>query len=313
MKAKYKIVIIFSLSGALLWVIDALIDYLAFSDKSFLTELAGSSHEWYMRIIILCVFIASGVMVAINHDQRKKWEVEIKKSEEEIQKLKQDFASMIVHDLRSPMTAIKGFTDLMATRHLGQITDKQTLALTTMQKSVDTQLSLINDYLDLSRLEAGRMDINLKPLDLNQVITSAVRLVEVLAELENLKLTVEMDPALPFVLGDEAKFEQVLVNLLSNAIKFTDEGGSITISAAAEGDMMQVSISDTGIGISNDDMPLLFDKYRQIKTGKTSEQKGTGLGLVIAKLIVEAHGGKIWANSEVGKGSTFNFTVPMAE
>jgi signal transduction histidine kinase len=313
MKAKYKIVIIFSLSGALLWVIDALIDYLAFSDKSFLTELAGSSHEWYMRIIILCVFIASGVMVAINHDQRKKWEVEIKKSEEEIQKLKQDFASMIVHDLRSPMTVIKGFTDLMATRHLGQITDKQALALTTMQKSVDMQLSLINDYLDLSRLEAGRMDINLKPLDLNQVITSAVRLVDVLAELENLKLTVEMDPALPFVLGDEAKFEQVLVNLLTNAIKFTDEGGSITISAAAEGDMMQVSISDTGIGISNDDMPLLFDKYRQIKTGKTSEQKGTGLGLVIAKLIVEAHGGKIWANSEVGKGSTFNFTVPMAE
>ncbi|MBT3362174.1 MAG: HAMP domain-containing histidine kinase [Chloroflexi bacterium] len=313
MKAKYKIIIIFSLSGVLLWVIDALVDYLAFSDKSFLTELVGSSHEWYMRAIILCVFIASGVMVAINHDQRKKWEVAIKKSEDEIQKLKHDFASMIVHDLRGPMTAIKGFTELMATRHLGQITDKQTLALATMQKSVDMQLSLINDYLDLSKLESGRIDIYLKPLDLNQVITSAVRLVEVLAELENIKLTVEMDLTLPFVLGDEAKLEQVLVNLLTNAIKFTDEDGSITVSAATEGDMMQVSISDTGIGISDDDMPLLFDKYRQVKTGKTSEKKGTGLGLVIAKLIVEAHGGKIWVNSEVGKGSTFNITVPMAE
>jgi len=313
MKAKYKIIIIFSLSGVLLWIIDALIDYLAFSDQSFLTELAGNSHEWYMRIIILCIFIISGVLVANNHNQRKKWELEIKKSEEEIQKLKQDFASMIVHDLRGPMTAIKGFTDLMATRHLGQITDKQTLALATMQKSVDMQLSLINDYLDLSKLESGRIDIYLKPLDLNQVITSAVRLVEVLAELENIKLTVEMDPTLPFVLGDEAKLEQVLVNLLTNAIKFTDEGGSVTISATAEGNMIQVSISDTGIGISDDDMPLLFDKYRQVKTGKKSEQKGTGLGLVIAKLIVEAHGGKIWANSELGKGSTFNFTVPIAE
>jgi len=439
MKAKYKIIIIFTLSGALLWAIDALINYLAFSDESFLTSIVGDSHDQFMRTVLLCIFIVSGVLVARNHTRRKRYEevlmksthelnernkelnclygihelemkpdistdqllqaavelipkswqypedicaritfkgkkyktdrfqesqwkqdaaitisgqqaglievyyskekpeedegpflkeernlinatslllssiIERYRSEAETQKLKQDFASMIVHDLRSPMTAIRGFTDLMAAGHLGPISDKQKTAFTTMHKSIDTQLLLINDYLDLAKLESGSIDVDLKPLDLNRIIDSSIELVKVLAVLQDIELTAERESTLPFALGDQAKLEQVLVNLLTNAIKFTDKGGSISVSAAVDGNMMQVSVSDTGVGIPAEDLPLIFDKYRQVKTGIIDGQKGTGLGLVIAKLIIEAHGGKIWVNSEVGKGSTFNFTVPMAE
>jgi len=238
-----------------------------------------------------------------------------KSTEEELEKMRRDFASMIVHDLRSPMTSIKGFTDLMSAERLGPISDKQSTALKIMKEAVDKQLALINDYLDLSKMESGQIDIDFQKVDIARPVSAAIRLVEVQAGLKKIALNSKIEAGLPAVLGSEPKLEQVLVNLLTNAVKFTDEGGSIVISAGKSKDagMIEVSVSDTGIGIAADAMSNLFEKYRQIINSKASEQKGTGLGLVICKLIVEAHGGKIRAESEVGKGSTFYFTVRMAD
>jgi len=234
-----------------------------------------------------------------------------KQTEDELNKLRRDFASMIVHDLRSPMNSIKGFTDLMAAERLGSISEKQVTALKIMQESVNKQLALINDYLDLSKLESGQIEIDFQRLDISQPVAAAMRLVEVQAGLKNIAVSSKIEPNLPYALGAEAKLEQVLVNLLTNAVKFTGEGGSISVSAAKDGDVIRVSVSDTGIGIAADEMPHLFEKYRQVITGKAAEQKGTWLGLVISKLIVEAHGGKIWAESVEGEGSTFSFTLPV--
>ncbi len=237
-----------------------------------------------------------------------------KAAEDELEKARRDFASMIVHDLRSPLTSIKGFTDLMAAERLGSISEGQVKALKIVKEAVDKQLSLINDYLDVSKLESGQMEVDLQAVDIRQPINKAMRLVEVQAGLKSINLTSEVEPGLPQVLGAEEKLEQVLLNLLANAVKFTGEGGSIVVSAsnAKDGGTVHVSVSDTGTGIPANEMSHLFQKYRQIATGKSSGEKGTGLGLVIARLIVEAHGGRIWAESEVNKGSTFHFTVPAA-
>jgi len=237
-----------------------------------------------------------------------------KKAEDELEKARRDFASMIVHDLRSPLTSIKGFTDLMAAERLGPISEGQIKALKIIKEAVDKQLSLINDYLDVSKLESGQMEVDLQAVDIRQPIRKAMRLVEVQAGLKNINLTPNIESGLPQVLGAEEKLEQVLLNLLANAVKFTGEGGSIVVSAsrAQESDMVQVSVSDTGTGIPADEMPHLFQKYRQLVAAKSNGEKGTGLGLVIARLIVVAHGGRIWAESEINKGSTFHFTVPAA-
>lgn len=236
-----------------------------------------------------------------------------KRAEQDLEKLKRDFASMIVHDLRSPMTSIKGFTDLMVAGRLGSISEKQVKALKIMQEAVNKQLALINDYMDLSKMESGQIDIDFQRLDVSQPISTAMRLVEVQAGLKNIGLSFEIEPDLPLALGSQAKLEQVLVNLLTNAVKFTNEEGSISVSAVKDDDMIRVSVTDTGIGIAADQMPLLFEKYRQVITGKADEHKGTGLGLVISKLIVEAHGGVIWAESVEGEGSTFSFTLPIED
>jgi PAS domain S-box-containing protein len=240
---------------------------------------------------------------------------ERKKTAEELKKLKQDFASMIAHDLRSPITSIKGFTDMMASGMLGSISDKQGEALSIIKDAIGRQLSLVNDYLDLSKMESGNINIDTQKIDISQTIDSSISLIKIQAESKNINLSSIIDDHLPSVLGDTAKLEQVLINLLTNAVKFTPNDGSIVVAAAKaqDDDYIQISVSDTGEGISEDELAIVFDKYKQTKTGKKSERKSTGLGLAISKLIIEAHGGNIWVESMVGKGSTFYFTVPIAQ
>ncbi|MFC1979103.1 ATP-binding protein [Chloroflexota bacterium] len=235
--------------------------------------------------------------------------------EEELKKLRHDFASMLVHDLRSPITSIKGFTEIIASGKIGPITDKQSDALSIMADAIGKQLALINDYLDLSKMESGQIPIDSEVIDIGHILNSAIRLVKVQAESKDIKLKSRIHKSLSLAFGDSAKLEQVIVNLLTNAVKFTPENGSIALSATMDqdGDNVQVSVSDNGVGIPADELAIVFDKYRQARTGKKSEQKSTGLGLAISELIVEAHGGRIWAESEVGKGSTFYFTVPIAQ
>ena len=235
-------------------------------------------------------------------------------ADEKLEELGRHFDSMIVHDLRSPITSMKLYAGLMAAGDLGPLTDHQSNALSRMAGAADRLLGLIEDYLDLARFEAGQLRLDARALKAQDPVIAALYLVEVQASAKGVALSTAFQEGLPQVAGDAGKLEQVVVNLLSNAIRFTSEGGSVTISTrpAPDGASVQVDVSDTGRGISEERLPFIFDRYGQVSAEGGARQKGAGLGLSISKLIVDAHGGKIWASSRLGEGSTFSFTVPIA-
>ena len=172
-------------------------------------------------------------------------------------------------------------------------------------------MDLTNDVLDLSKLETGHIDIVTEDVDLGRLIRNIVDNYTVMAQDKKIRLWSSVDPALPQITADARRLDQVLSNLLSNAMKFTGEGGEVEVGGGREDSSeIKVWVRDTGVGIPSEELPELFQKYKQTTSGKTSQQKGTGLGLVICKMIAEAHGGRIWAESEEGKGTTFFFSLP---
>ncbi|MGH9363158.1 MAG: sensor histidine kinase, partial [Thermoanaerobaculia bacterium] len=172
-------------------------------------------------------------------------------------------------------------------------------------------LALINDILDLSKVEAGRMELELSRFDLPAAIGSAVILVRERATRHGLALEASVDDRLGFVVGDERKIRQVLLNLLSNALKFTPEGGRIAVRAAPADGGVEISVSDTGIGIAPEDQEAIFQEFRQVGTDYAKKREGTGLGLALAQRFVDLHGGRIWVKSRLGEGSTFTFHLPV--
>ena len=170
--------------------------------------------------------------------------------------------------------------------------------------------SLINDILDLSKVEAGRMELDLATFDLPLALDNAVTLVRERAARHGIVLDLSVDQRIDSLVGDERKIKQVLLNLLSNAVKFTPEGGRITLKAALADGSVEISVSDTGVGIAPEDQDEIFEEFRQVGAD-SAKREGTGLGLTLAKRFVELHGGRIWVKSEVGKGSTFAFTLPL--
>jgi signal transduction histidine kinase len=172
-------------------------------------------------------------------------------------------------------------------------------------------LSLINEILDLSKVEAGRMELEVAAFDLPLAINNARTFVRERATKHGITLDVTIDERLGDYLGDERKIKQILLNLLSNAVKFTPEGGRIGINARQTNGAVEISVSDTGIGIAAEDQPRIFEEFRQVGTDYAHKSEGTGLGLTLAKKFIELHGGKIWVDSEAGKGSTFTFTLPV--
>jgi signal transduction histidine kinase len=172
-------------------------------------------------------------------------------------------------------------------------------------------LSLINEILDLSKVEAGRMELELATFDLPLAIDNARTFVRERATKHGIALDVAVDERLGDFLGDERKIKQILLNLLSNAVKFTPEGGRIGINAVQSNGAVEISITDTGIGIALEDQPKIFEEFRQVGSDYAHKTEGTGLGLTLAKKFVELHGGKIWVTSEPGKGSRFTFTLPV--
>ncbi len=231
---------------------------------------------------------------------------------EKLEELGRDFDSMIVHDLRSPLTSMQIYAELMAAGDLGPLTAHQSNALSRMRGATDRLLALIRDYLDLARFEAGQLRLNARELKAQDPAVAALHLVEVQASAKGVALSTAFQEDLPQVAGDAGKLEQVVVNLLSNAIRFTSPGGSVSVSTkmASDAASVQIDVRDTGQGISEERLPFIFDKYGQVSAEGGARQKGAGLGLSISKLIVDAHGGKIWASSRLGEGSTFSFTVP---
>ena len=223
---------------------------------------------------------------------------------------KSEFLANVSHELRTPLNAIIGFSEVLLEKLFGELNDKQNEYVDDILSSGRHLLSLINDILDLSKIEAGRMDLEMTTFDLPLAIENALLLVRERASRHGIKLDRVIDEGLGDFTGDERKIKQILVNLLSNAVKFTPEGGQIKVEATLGDSAVIVSISDTGIGIAKEDQEAIFEEFRQASGNYAQKREGTGLGLTLTRRFIEMHGGTIWVESEVGKGSKFTFTLP---
>jgi signal transduction histidine kinase len=224
---------------------------------------------------------------------------------------KSEFLANMSHELRTPLNAIIGFSEVLAEQMFGPVNDKQADYLKDILESGRHLLALINDILDLSKIEAGRMELELSDFSLPGAIDNTLTLVRERAHRRSIELQRDVDAQLGVVRADERKVKQVLLNLLSNALKFTPEGGRVAVRATMYGGSAEIAVTDTGVGVAPDDQATVFEEFRQV--GKAEKKaEGTGLGLAISRKFVELHGGRIRVTSEVGKGSTFAFTLPMA-
>jgi signal transduction histidine kinase len=222
---------------------------------------------------------------------------------------KSEFLANMSHELRTPLNAVIGFSEVLNEGMFGELNDKQADYLKDIHASGQHLLSLINDILDLSKIEAGRMELELTDFHLPAALDNAMTLVRERAGRRGIALDMTVDARLGQVRGDERKIRQVVLNLLSNAIKFTPEGGRIESRAVPVNGAVEVSVTDTGVGIAPEDQETIFEEFRQVGTA-AKKVEGTGLGLALSRKFVELHGGRIWVQSELGVGSTFTFTIP---
>jgi GAF domain-containing protein len=223
---------------------------------------------------------------------------------------KSEFLANMSHELRTPLNAIIGFSEVLSDRMFGELNEKQEEYLKDIYASGTHLLSLINDILDLSKIEAGRMELELTDFDLPTAIENALTLVRERAGRRSIALHTNIDHRLGQIQADERKVRQVVLNLLSNAIKFTPEGGRIEVAAVPKDGFVEVSVTDTGVGIAPEDQEKVFEEFRQVGTA-AKKVEGTGLGLTLCRKFIELHGGRIWVRSQVGVGSTFTFTIPV--
>jgi two-component sensor histidine kinase len=244
---------------------------------------------------------------------------ELEDSIQELRKLdeiKSEFVSVASHELRTPLAAIKNAVQLILTGKTGAINETQVKFLSMAERNINRLMNILNDLLSLSRIESGKMTMKFEDLDLRGLIEFIHSSFKTQTDGKSIRLQMELPPKVPTVYADREKLEQVLTNLMGNAIKFTPEGGEIVISAKpydGNGSHMAVSVKDTGAGIPADQLDKIFEKFHQVEGSLQRSVGGTGLGLAIAKGLVEAHQGKIFVESEVGKGSRFTFTLPISQ
>ncbi len=223
---------------------------------------------------------------------------------------KSQFLANMSHELRTPLNAILGYTELILDSIYGEVPEKARAVLERLQANGQHLLGLINDVLDLSKIEAGQLKLSLDDYSLSDVVLGVVSAVEPLAAEKQLAFKAEVAADLPTGRGDGRRLSQVLLNLVGNAIKFTDKG-KVAIRASATNGAFTVAVCDTGPGIPVADQAKIFEEFQQADSSITRKKGGTGLGLSIAKRIIEMHGGRIWVESEPGKGSTFYFSLPV--
>jgi len=266
--------------------------------------------EFPARVVDLLQTFATQSALAIQNARLFR-ELEEKGRELEIaSKHKSEFLANMSHELRTPLNAILGYTELILDKIYGEVTEKVQEVLGRLEKNGRHLLGLINDVLDLSKIEAGRLRLSLSEYSMAEVVQTVFTSIEALAAEKKLELKVMVPTDLTTGKGDEQRIAQVLLNLLGNAIKFTEQG-EVSVEVTVSNEMFLVSVSDTGPGISEAEQKRIFEEFQQADSSSTREKGGTGLGLSIAKGIIEMHGGRIWVESTLGKGSTFRFTLPV--
>jgi signal transduction histidine kinase len=259
---------------------------------------------------LLQTFAAQSVLAIQN--ARLFGEIQDKGRELELtSKYKSQFLANMSHELRTPLNAVLGYTRMLLMNVYGQVPQPIRDVLDRVDKSGRHLLGLINDILDLSKIEAGQLPLSFNPYSMKEVIQNVLTAMQPLAAEKKLALKVSLPSEVPASQGDERRITQVLVNLVGNAIKFTDVG-EIRVQVTASDGALVVAVSDTGPGIPEEDRQKIFEEFRQGESSSTGKKGGTGLGLAIAKRIIELHGGRIWVESSMGQnGSTFCFTLPV--
>jgi signal transduction histidine kinase len=232
---------------------------------------------------------------------------------EQTNKAQADFTAMMAHDLRSPLQNTIGVVAMMVDGLLGPVTEEQKKWLIKIDQTSHKLVGLVSDFLEVSKIEAGGISLVSEELDPNEIIGEALENYFPQAGAKGVSLRTSNAASLPHIYADPRRLDQVLSNLLSNAIKFTPAGGTVEVVGYPETGSIRFDVIDSGVGIAADEMDGLFSKYQQTASGKASPHQGTGLGLVICKMIIEAHGGKIWVASQEGKGSTFSFSLPIGD
>ncbi len=232
--------------------------------------------------------------------------------EREVDRMKTEFVSLVSHELRTPLTSIKGYVDLLLEGEVGDLAEEQREFLEIVGSNAQRLVALINDLLDISRIEAGKIELSRTPVVLAPLIEGIARSFRPQIEAKQQQLTQEVAPDLPAVWADHDRLTQIITNLLSNAHKYTPAGGRIRIAAAQTGDMIRIDVQDSGIGLSEEEQSRLFSRFYRARNRTTQEVGGTGLGLTITRSLIEMHGGTITVESEPGQGATFGFTMPIA-
>jgi len=225
--------------------------------------------------------------------------------------LKTDFLNVTSHELRTPVTPIKGYLQMLLKQKIGSITEEQEKVLKIIQRNTDRLDHLIQDLLDISRLESGTMKFIPEQADINRLIGEIAETMRSSADLKNIKINVDLEEKIPDLIIDRDRVKQVIMNLINNAIKFSPDGSVVNIRAKKEEDEILFEVQDSGRGIPKNEQTKIFDTFYQVDSGMDRKFGGVGLGLSISRGIVLAHGGRIWAESTVGKGSTFRFTLPI--
>jgi PAS domain S-box-containing protein len=231
---------------------------------------------------------------------------------EESSRLKSRFLTNVSHELRTPLNAIIGFTQMLYREAVGPLQPKQRRYVDNVLSSSHHLLSLINDLLDISKIEAGKMDLKSGSVLLSELLQDAASVIRGMADQKQIQVEVESPEPGSAVWGDAGRLKQVLFNLLSNAIKFTPDGGTVHVGARKRGTTVQLEVTDTGIGVAPGDQERIFGEFQQVDGSETRQFQGTGLGLALTRKLVEMHGGSIQIQSDLGKGSTFTITLPLA-
>lgn len=284
------------------------IDFISNGGRRGVAEMHVAETKWDgKKAFLVSIFDVTDIREA---------EETLNKANEELKRLddmKSEFVSSASHELRTPLTSIKNAVDIIAGGKAGEVSEQQRRFLSMARRNINRLSDLINDLLNISRIEAGRMDLHYSDLDISECVGNVMNTLRSQADEKAISLNVEITGDLPTAFADPSRVEEVLINLVGNAIKFTDNGGSVTVSARpASESFVELSVTDTGIGIPAEAESNLFRKFYQVESSMSpTRQKGSGLGLAISKGIIEAHGGNIWFKSREGEGSTFSITIPV--